>query len=704
MLAVPSGGSRALANAVLRPGIHHDDRTSPRIDAAPGRCALLVGAGSLVGLLVTGLLVVGASAGRPSTLSPPTHSRIFPDWLAGPLHGLWSPPLTNAGLGVGFTVAICAMYVFYVLAFVCAPRLPRWWTIAAIVLAHLIFFISPPLQLTDVFNYLNYGRMEIVHGLNPYATIPALEPHSDPAFAISNWHHLLSPYGPLFTFFTFALVPLGVAASFWVFKASLMLVSLASLWLVWRCARLLHRDPLKATLLVGLNPLVLVWGLGGDHNDFFMMLFVMLAVYLLLSSRSRGFTGALTVRRELVGHDGWWPGRRSKRPSSPGSTLGSTPGSARGWKRGPKRPARGRAGSASGGRRLRAGGMWRPSDAIVELLSRVPAPRLGRLALARGGPVRGVGQGAVGAVGSPSVGVASLQPVPVGLVGGPHAPAPEPWPAGSAADGTGWGPVGGAVGGSLAGAAAGAVGGSLAGAPAGAVGGSLAGAPAGASAGASAGRPAVRRLDGRLSELAIGREEVLQFGCGLALVCALAIKLPAAILMPIVLVVSSHRRWLIAGMAGGGVVIAIASYVAFGVHLPDLGTQSDLVTDVGLPNLLGYGLGLGGETVALRAVLTVVLLVGVGLAAQWASRRRGDWIAPAGVAVFGLLVTLSWQAPWYVLWILPFAALTRRGHLRVATLVFGVYLIVAFVPAIDIAPPTSPLQHAQARDIDHLVH
>jgi hypothetical protein len=214
----------------------------------------------------------------------------------------------------------------------------------------------------------------------------------------------------------------------------------------------------------------------------------------------------------------------------------------------------------------------------------------------------------------------------------------------------------------------------------------------------------MRRFDGRLTELVIGREEVLQFGCGLALICALAIKLPAAILMPIVFVVSSHRRWLIAGVAGGGVVIALASYVAFGAHLPDLGTQSGLVTDVGLPNLLGYGLGLGGETVALRAVLTVVLLVGVGLAAQWASRRSGDWIAPAGVAVFVLLVTLSWQAPWYVLWILPFAALTRRGHLRVATLVFGVYLIVAFVPAIDIAPPTSPLQHAQARDIDHLVH
>ncbi len=129
------------------------------------------------------------------------------------------------------------MYPFYGLAILFAARLRRRWTLAAILAVHVIFLLSPPLALTDVFNYINYGRMEIVHGLNPYATIPALEPHGDPAYALSNWHHLMSPYGPLFTLFTFTLVPLGIVASFWVFKATLMLASLAILGLVWRCAR-----------------------------------------------------------------------------------------------------------------------------------------------------------------------------------------------------------------------------------------------------------------------------------------------------------------------------------------------------------------------------------------------------------------------------------------------------------------------------------
>ena len=130
-------------------------------------------------------------------------------------------------------------------------------------IVHVIFFLSPPLSLTDVFNYLNYGRMEAVYHLNPYTTIPALEPHTDPTFLLSNWHGLLSPYGPLFTVFTMALVPLGVAGSFWAMKMALMVASLATVFLVYRCADLLGRNPLTAAVIIGINPIVLVWGLGG---------------------------------------------------------------------------------------------------------------------------------------------------------------------------------------------------------------------------------------------------------------------------------------------------------------------------------------------------------------------------------------------------------------------------------------------------------
>jgi hypothetical protein len=45
-----------------------------------------------------------------------------------------------------------------------------------------------------------------------------------------------------------------------------------------------------------------------------------------------------------------------------------------------------------------------------------------------------------------------------------------------------------------------------------------------------------------------------------------------------------------------------------------------------------------------------------------------------------LLLTLGWVLPWYILWALPFAALSYSRRLRLAVLAFGVYLILAWVP------------------------
>jgi hypothetical protein len=248
-----------------------------------------VGALALGTIVVLSLFVVLIAANRPGILTPTTHTGYFPRWMAGPLGGLLQG-FTNNGetLKWMFTGSIMLMYGAYVLAIKRAQRLPARWVIATIVAVHVIFVLSPPLALTDLFNYVNYGRMEVVHGLNPYTTIPVLEPHNDPSYLLSNWHELLSPYGPLFTLITFAVVPLGVAGSFWALKVMIMLTSLATLALVWKCARLLGREPLPAVVLAGLNPIVLVWGLGGDHNDFLMIFFIVLGFYLLLLGQARG--------------------------------------------------------------------------------------------------------------------------------------------------------------------------------------------------------------------------------------------------------------------------------------------------------------------------------------------------------------------------------------------------------------------------------
>ena len=226
------------------------------------RSTLAVGASAaaLVVMVLTSLLLVSLASARPGVLVPAAVSRtgFFPEWLAGPTGALtsWFTASRHTERVI-FTVAIATMLVAYLVVIYSARRLRPMWVLVAIVALHVIFFLSPPLNLTDIFNYLNYGRMEAVHHLNPYTTIPALEPHSDPTFLRSNWHGLLSPYGPLFTLFTMGLVPFGVAGSLWAMKATLMLASLGTVFLVYRCAQLLGRNALAAAVIVGINPIVL---------------------------------------------------------------------------------------------------------------------------------------------------------------------------------------------------------------------------------------------------------------------------------------------------------------------------------------------------------------------------------------------------------------------------------------------------------------
>ena len=150
-------------------------RAHTRRDAAIGAAVL-----AWIGVCV--LLIVLAAADRPSFLASPSHYGFFPHWLAGPLGGLW-PWFTHSARATKalFTGALVSMYVAYVVGLRYVPLLRARWAIATIVGVHAILLLSPPLSLTDVFNYINYGRMGMLHGLDPYTTIPRSGPTTTPA-------------------------------------------------------------------------------------------------------------------------------------------------------------------------------------------------------------------------------------------------------------------------------------------------------------------------------------------------------------------------------------------------------------------------------------------------------------------------------------------------------------------------------------------
>jgi hypothetical protein len=67
--------------------------------------------------------------------------------------------------------------------------------------------------------------------------------------------------------------------------------------LIWRSGVALGRSPLAGVALYGLNPAVLIYTIGGFHNDAMMMLLVLAAVHLMATARERAgvVVGVLAV-------------------------------------------------------------------------------------------------------------------------------------------------------------------------------------------------------------------------------------------------------------------------------------------------------------------------------------------------------------------------------------------------------------------------
>jgi hypothetical protein len=81
------------------------------------------------------------------------------------------------------------------------------------------------------------------------------------------------------------------------------------------------------------------------------------------------------------------------------------------------------------------------------------------------------------------------------------------------------------------------------------------------------------------------------------------------------------------------------------------------------------------------ARLASQLLLGAVFAGTlWRAHRRGDWLVAAGWGTFALLVTTAWLLPWYVIWLLPFAAMTGDRKLRIATFALSAFVIGMRLP------------------------
>jgi Glycosyltransferase family 87 len=193
-----------------------------------------------------------------------------------------------------------AGFLAYLGALAKAPALGRRVVWGAILLALAVFAAVPPLLSQDVYSYVDYARLGVVHDLNPYVHPPSTAP-ADPAFAEVGWTEATSAYGPLFTLATYPLAWLPLDAAVYLLKAVAAVSVLALAALVSRIASARGVDPLRAAAFVALNPLVLVHVVGGAHNDATTMLVAVAgcAAVLALRPASGGFAIAAAVGLKL---------------------------------------------------------------------------------------------------------------------------------------------------------------------------------------------------------------------------------------------------------------------------------------------------------------------------------------------------------------------------------------------------------------------
>jgi hypothetical protein len=236
----------------------------------------LAGVLTLVLLAATLEIVLDGAVGH-SPLIP--KSPDIASWLGG------------IGERLGYRVFLIALLSYsgaFLGILLLARRISSRWAIALTIALQLIVFLGPVLISTDVFSYIAYARMGVVHAVNPYLHGPT-SIAADPVYRYvgKDWVKVATAYGPLYTLLSYPLAPLGVVGALWGMKLEALAASAGTLVLTWRCARMRGLDPKFALIVVGVNPLWVIYGLGGAHNDLIMTLFLMAAVALTFASEQR---------------------------------------------------------------------------------------------------------------------------------------------------------------------------------------------------------------------------------------------------------------------------------------------------------------------------------------------------------------------------------------------------------------------------------
>ncbi len=168
---------------------------------------------------------------------------------------------------------------------------------------------------------------------------------------------------------------------------------------------------------------------------------------------------------------------------------------------------------------------------------------------------------------------------------------------------------------------------------------------------------------------------------GVAMSAGIAVKAAAALPVPFAVLGARPRGRLLAGIAAAAALIGAIALAAFGSAaleaLSVAGNNQSRVSRWSVPATLARGTGLDVDL--LRTILGAAYALSVLGLLAWVA-RGADWVRAAGWAALGLLVASAYMVPWYLIWLLPLAAISRDRLLIAATIVLALFQIPNAVP------------------------
>jgi alpha-1,6-mannosyltransferase len=172
---------------------------------------------------------------------------------------------------------------------------------------------------------------------------------------------------------------------------------------------------------------------------------------------------------------------------------------------------------------------------------------------------------------------------------------------------------------------------------------------------------------------------------------AASLKASAAIVVPFLFLGTrpGERRRALLGALGVALAVALVALIGFGTHALDaldlLSSNQGRTSRWSLPYKTAQLLGaiLPGDRLDYRSAVRAVYAVAFAAFAAWAlwrTWRGADPIRMAAWTTFALLLASAWLVPWYLLWLLPLAAVARDRRLLVAAGALTAWALVIAVP------------------------